>query len=92
MKIKYITQISMSVPCFVIFATNVDLMTEVYQRYLENAIRKHYPFTGTPIRLLFKNAPKKMGFGKRKEAKNTKTKGGESGSKKDLKRSRVPKL
>lgn len=66
-KIKFITQISMSVPCFVIFATNVDLVNDVYQRYLENAIRKHYPFTGTPIRLLFKNAPKKMGFGKKKE-------------------------
>lgn len=73
-KIKFITQISMSVPCFIVFATNVDLINDVYQRYLESAIRKHYPFTGTPIRILFKNAPKKMGFGKKKEQSDRKDK------------------
>ncbi len=80
-KIKYITQISMSVPCFVIFATNVDLINDVYERYLENAIRKHYPFTGTPIRLLFKSAPKKMGFGKKKEARDNDNKTSDKGKK-----------
>jgi GTP-binding protein len=25
-----------------------------YERYMENRIRERYPFTGTPIRLLFR--------------------------------------
>jgi GTP-binding protein len=32
-----------------------------YERYIENRIREKFPFTGTPIRLLFRgrNAEKK---------------------------------
>jgi len=28
-----------------------DLLHFSYQRYLENQIRKHYPYEGTPIRI-----------------------------------------
>jgi GTP-binding protein len=38
----------------VIFVNDPEMVHFSYERYLENQIRAYYPFTGTPIRLLFR--------------------------------------
>ncbi|MFM7581943.1 MAG: ribosome-associated GTPase EngA, partial [Caldilinea sp.] len=42
-------------PTFVIFVNDKDLVHFSYERYLENRIRAHYPFEGTPIQLIFRS-------------------------------------
>lgn len=48
-RIYYGTQVSVRPPKFVIFVRNQELMHFSYERYLENQIRNHFGFTGTPI-------------------------------------------
>ena len=54
LKIYYSVQESVSPPTFVIFLNNVDLMHFSYKRYLENVIRKTFDFSGTPVRIFFR--------------------------------------
>ncbi|MGM0395780.1 MAG: ribosome biogenesis GTPase Der [Bacillota bacterium] len=49
-KIYYGTQVSVRPPKFVIFVNSKELMHFSYVRYLENQIRNHFGFMGTPIR------------------------------------------
>lgn len=53
-KIKYITQVKTKPPVFAFFCNEPKLVEDGYRRYLENRIRLHYPFTGVPIVLSFK--------------------------------------
>ncbi|MFB3816491.1 MAG: ribosome biogenesis GTPase Der [Candidatus Methylomirabilales bacterium] len=50
-KIRYVTQTGVRPPTFVCFTSARHGLHFSYLRYLENAIRRAYPFTGTPIRL-----------------------------------------
>ncbi len=54
LRLYYGTQVSSAPPTFAIFVNNPDLVHFSYERFLENRIREHYPFTGTPIRLFFR--------------------------------------
>jgi GTP-binding protein len=54
LRIYYATQADTEPPTFVLFVNDPDLVHFSYERYLENRIREHYPFTGTPIRLVFR--------------------------------------
>lgn len=54
LNIYYITQVSVRPPTFVLFVNDPALMHFSYQRYLENALRKAFPFQGTPIRLIIR--------------------------------------
>lgn len=54
LRIYYGTQIDTAPPTFILFVNEPDLVHFSYERYLENSIRAYYPFTGTPIRLLFR--------------------------------------
>ncbi len=54
LKLFYSTQVRSDPPTFMIYVNDPKLGHFTYQRYLENSIRKEYPFTGTPIRLVFK--------------------------------------
>jgi GTP-binding protein len=54
LRIYYGTQVGNDPPTFVIFVNDPDLVHFSYERYLQNRIREHFPFTGTPIRLLFR--------------------------------------
>jgi len=49
LKIYYMTQVSVKPPCFVVFVNDEELAHFSYMRYLENTIRKHFNFEGTPI-------------------------------------------
>ncbi len=52
--IYYGTQVRSDPPTFLLFCNDPKLGHFSYMRYLENAFRKEYPFTGTPIRLVLK--------------------------------------
>jgi len=53
-KLYYGTQVRTDPPTFMIYCNNPQLAHFTYLRFLENQIRKEYPFTGTPIRLVLK--------------------------------------
>ncbi len=53
-KIKYITQLPTPVPSFAFFCNFPDDIKQPYKNYLENQLRKHFDFTGVPIRLFFR--------------------------------------
>ena len=53
-KIYYGTQATVRPPTFIIFINDKELMHFSYERYLENQIRTHFGFSGTPIKLEFR--------------------------------------
>ncbi len=53
-KLYYGTQVRTDPPTFMIYCNNPKLAHFTYLRFLENQIRKEYPFTGTPIRIVLK--------------------------------------
>ncbi|OLS01685.1 ribosome biogenesis GTPase Der [Tissierella creatinophila] len=57
-KIYYGTQASVRPPTFIIFINDKELMHFSYERYLENQIRTHFGFSGTPIKLEFRQKGK----------------------------------
>lgn len=52
LKIKYVTQVAVKPPSFVVFVNDIELMHFSYERFLENKIREAFNFEGTPIKLL----------------------------------------
>jgi GTP-binding protein len=52
--IKYITQAEVNPPTFVFFTNHPQSIHFSYIRFLENRIREHWDFSGTPISILFK--------------------------------------
>jgi len=58
-KIYYGTQVGTAPPSFVLFTNAPKEIPEHYQRYLEREIRAQFDFAGTPIRLTFKDRPKR---------------------------------
>jgi GTP-binding protein len=54
LRIYYGTQVGNDPPSFAVFVNDPEIIHFGYERYLENRIRAHYPFTGTPIRIFFR--------------------------------------
>ncbi len=55
-KIKYITMLKdAQVPTFIFFCNLPQWIKEPYRRYLENKIREHWDFSGTPVSLFFRD-------------------------------------
>ena len=48
---KYMTQVSIRPPTFVIFSSNPDQLLNSYLRYLSNGIRERFGLKGVPIRI-----------------------------------------
>ncbi len=59
LKIYFSSQTGICPPKFTFRCNNKGLVHFSYERYLENAIRKNFDFTGTPIILQFKNRSSK---------------------------------
>ena len=55
LKIYYSTQDDICPPRFVVFVNDSELVHFSYKRYLENVLRKSFDFSGTPIRIIFRN-------------------------------------
>ncbi|MDR2139746.1 MAG: ribosome biogenesis GTPase Der [Tannerella sp.] len=54
-KIKYITQLPAGrIPSFVFFCNLPQWVREPYKRFLENQIRKHWDFSGTPVQIFLR--------------------------------------
>ncbi len=54
LKIFYVTQVDSKPPTFVFFVNNPNLLHFSYQRYLENQLRNSFEFSGTGIKLIFR--------------------------------------
>ena len=61
LKIQYATQVSVLPPKFVFFVNDRNLLHFSYERYLENQIRQHFDFAGTPIYFLLREKRKQDG-------------------------------
>ncbi len=53
-RIYYATQTGVKPPTFVVFCNDPELAHFSYVRYLENQLRLHHPYVGTPVRLLLR--------------------------------------
>jgi GTP-binding protein len=53
-KIKYVTQLPTVVPSFAFFCNFPDDIKLPYRNYLENQLRRHFDFSGVPVRLFFR--------------------------------------
>lgn len=53
-RIKYVTQLSTSVPSFAFFCNFPEDVKTPYRNYLENKLRENFDFTGVPVRLYFR--------------------------------------
>lgn len=53
-KIKYSAQLPVPFPAFALFCNYPDEVKPNYRNYLENQIREAFPFTGSPIRIYFR--------------------------------------
>ena len=54
LKIYYATQDDVCPPRFIIFVNDVEIVHFSYKRYLENCLRRAVDFSGTPIRIYFR--------------------------------------
>jgi GTP-binding protein len=53
-KMYYGTQVRSDPPTFLIYCNEPKLAHFTFVRFIENTIRKEYPFTGTPMQIVFK--------------------------------------
>ena len=53
-RIKYVTQLPTHAPAFAFYCNLPQYVRDPYKRYLENQIRKHFDFTGVPIRIFMR--------------------------------------
>lgn len=58
-KLKYITQVGIHPPTFVLSVNDRKLFHFSYERYLINRIRDEYDFESTPIRLVLRGRPQR---------------------------------
>ena len=54
LRIKYVTQTGACPPRFTFFCNRPDIVTDNFQRFLENRLRKAFSLEGTPVRFKFK--------------------------------------
>jgi len=54
LKFYYATQAAVDPPTFVFFVNDPRLVHFSYERYLENQLREHYSFLGTPLKFSFR--------------------------------------
>ncbi len=60
LKIFLAQQVRVDPPTILLHINDKDLLHFTYVRYLENQIRRHYPFTGTPIRISVRERTRKQ--------------------------------
>ena len=53
-RIKYATQLPTRYPAFVFFCNHPKHVKDSYRNYLENQLRQHYDFSGSPITIFFR--------------------------------------
>jgi GTPase len=53
-KIKYVTQLPLFYPAFVLYCNHPDHVKGSYRNFIENQLRKHFNFSGVPISVYFR--------------------------------------
>lgn len=53
-RIKYVTQLPIYYPTFAFFCNLPQYLKEPYKRFLENKIRYHFDFEGSPVKVVFR--------------------------------------
>jgi len=53
-RIKYVTQLPTQVPSFAFFCNYPEDVKQPYKNYLENQLRRHFDFSGVPMRIFFR--------------------------------------
>ncbi len=61
LKFYFATQVAVAPPTFVFFVNRPEWVHFGYERFLENRLRETFPFTGTPIRLIFRGRAEEKG-------------------------------
>lgn len=61
LRLYYGTQVAVRPPTIVLFVNDVRLVHFAYRRYLENRIRDHCPYRGSPLRLVFRGHDEERG-------------------------------
>jgi GTP-binding protein len=59
LRLNYITQVKTNPQVFAYFGNHPQLIPDSYKRFIENTMRKHFDFEGTPISLIFRRKNKK---------------------------------
>lgn len=54
-RIKYVTQLPTHTPTFAFFCNHPKYIRLPYKNYLENQLRKSFPLSGVPIRMVFRD-------------------------------------
>jgi len=54
LRMKYVTQTGTQPPVFTFFANHPRMVDANYERYMENRMREAFDFSGTPIKLRFR--------------------------------------
>ena len=60
-KIYYASQVAVRPPTFLVFVNDKELIHFSYIRYLENELRSHFGFEGTPIKMITRERNEKDG-------------------------------
>jgi GTP-binding protein len=55
LRLRYMTQVNIRPPSFVLFASKPGELPDSYRRYLVNALREAFGLPGTPIRLMLRH-------------------------------------
>ncbi|MBP6963243.1 MAG: ribosome biogenesis GTPase Der [Armatimonadetes bacterium] len=63
LKVYYVTMPAVKPPTIILFVNDPEMLHFSYRRYLENQIRKAYPYEGTPIRIFARKAEGERGRG-----------------------------
>jgi GTP-binding protein len=53
-KIKFVSQLPTPVPSFAFFSNYPEDIKQPYRNYLENQLRRNFPFEGVPVRIYFR--------------------------------------
>jgi len=53
-KMYYITQVDINAPTFLAFVNKKERANFAFKKWIENSIRKHFGFIGTPIVIRFR--------------------------------------
>lgn len=69
LKIKYGTQTGIRPPTFTFFVNDPALIHFSYERFLLNQLREEFGFTGTPLRIRFKQKASENPFANKKQEK-----------------------
>lgn len=58
-RIYYVTQPETNPPLFIVFVNREDAFHFSYVRYMENRLREQFGFTGTPVRIEYREKPQR---------------------------------